>query len=143
MQTALPATTTVAMRSTSIGPGSTGYQAVSAMPAHPVARLTQELRRSRGRVGGGEQIGVGKGGTLEARIVEERVDPPRPGRGVQVRLGVMAVAGRAAVRRPPAGAVVAHVDRRVEVLGPDAHDRDVVAGPGLGPEPLQRLGREL
>src|SRR5436190_16407051 len=122
MHTARPATTTVAMRSTSIGPGSMEYHAVSAMPAHPVTGLPKELKRGRARVGRRQQVGVGQGGALEGRIVEERVDPPGPRRGVQVGLGMMAVAGRAAVRGPPARRVVAHVDRGVEVLWPDAHD---------------------
>ena len=96
------------------------------------ARLLQELPSGAGRVGGGEQLGVRERGALERGIVEERVDPAGPRRGVQVRLGVMVVARRAAVGRPAAGIAVAHVDRRVEVLGPDPHDRRVVAGLGLG-----------
>src|SRR4029079_12594848 len=100
MHTARPATTTVAMRSTSSCPGSTAYQAVSAMPAHPVASLAEELERRLGRVGRRQQVGVGEGGPLEARVVEERADPSGPRRGVQIRLGVVAVAGRAAVGRP-------------------------------------------
>src|SRR4051794_9701379 len=100
MHTARPAATTVAIRSTSRGPGSTAYQAVSAMPAHPVAGLAEELDRHLGRVSGPEEVGIREGGALEARVVEERVDPPGPGRGVQIRLRMVAVARRAAVGRP-------------------------------------------
>src|SRR5438067_12780825 len=98
MQTARPAATTVVTLPTSSGPAATAYHAVSAMVAHPVAGLGQELDRCGAGVGGSRQLRVGAGGAAKAGIVEERVDPPRPRRRVQVRLGVVAVARRRAVR---------------------------------------------
>ena len=56
---------------------------------------------------------------------------------------MVAVPRRSAVRGAAAGIGIAHVDRGVEVLGPDAHDRRVVAGLGVGPQVLQSVRREL
>src|SRR6478609_5477545 len=116
MQTARPAATTVVTRPTSSGPASTGYHAVSAMLLHPVAGLGQECDGGRTRVGGGRELRIGAGRAAEPRVVEEAVDPARPRRRVQVRLGVVAVARRRAVRRPATGGAVAHVDGGIEVL---------------------------
>jgi hypothetical protein len=84
-----------------------------------------------------QQLGVGQRPAVEPGVVEERIDPAGPGGGVEIGLRVMAVAGRTAVGGPPAGTVVAHVDRAVEMLRPQPHRAGIVGRPGLRPQLLQ------
>src|SRR6185437_3520685 len=69
-----------------------GIPAGSAVPLDERAGLAEEGASSRPGVARGGQAPVGQSGAAEARIVEERVDPARPGRRVQIRLCVVAVA---------------------------------------------------
>src|SRR5689334_8619301 len=104
----------------------------------PGASLAQEG----GRVGALADPVVAQRSAAELGIVEEGVDASRPRGDVQVGLVVMPVAWRSSVGATPAGGLVAHVDRDVEMLRPETDRGDVVVGAGLGAELLERPAGE-
>src|SRR3954454_16240424 len=114
MHSARPAATTVVTRPCSSSPGSTRYQAVSAMSLHPHPSLTQELDRRSSGITRGLELRAPERGALEVRVVEEAVDAPGPWGGIEVRLVHMSVAGRRAIGRPAGTRAVAGVDGCVE-----------------------------
>ena len=119
----------------------------------PGSRVTQRPSRSRRpprklaaalvRILCRDKLGVRKLRAREARGVPDlAVRALAPRRYVEIRLRVLLVAGRYAIRRSAAGVVAARIKRDVEVLRPEDHRRRLVADGGCRTLRLERARRE-